>query len=186
MIANYIGLHLSNPYWNALGGLVKNELGEYINIPKCIDNNLNQLFEPDAHTTIIYSDELTVGPNWLYWYITLKDRELFRSFQNKILNIDPVIDTFDNVDCRVLKFNLNLTPGLEPIYELNSNLVSDLNLPKKDYNPHVTITYLNPDTPDSVIDKFVSELDVSKFTEFKLDRFEIGTGDRNQNLIINL
>lgn len=173
MKVNFIGLRLKNPYIDSLLNKVRMEYLEYIDIPKCTELGLSKGVEDDPHITLIYNDSLIKGPNWYHWLLSIKNRDQFKILRDskKLLIRSPKIDTFDNDDSRVLKFNFNDCNHIDVLTKLNEALESTASEKSKftKYNPHLTITYLKSDTPDEIIDKLRSETIMGNYSEWDID-----------------
>lgn len=181
MKANFVGLELSNSSWNILGKVVKDTLLDYINLEKLSEFNNGSIYETQPHITLIYNESLNKGPNWLDWFITIKHRDLYK----ELVTIGEVsvpkvtINTFNNPDSRVLKFSLVDCNILDICRQYNTYL-NELPLEEstyKIYKPHLTITYLKPDTPDKVIEDFKSKLILNDFQSFKLENILISNSE---------
>lgn len=173
MKVNFIGLKLSNPYIESLLNKIRLEYLEYINIPICTEYGLTKGVETVPHVTLIYNNSLIKGPNWYHWLLSIKNRDHFKILMDsrKLITLDPVIDTFDRPESRVLKFNLSKCNHIDTLTELNR--VLEFTAPEKSeftqYNPHVTLTYLRSDTPDEVIDQLKSQLILKNYSEWDIE-----------------
>lgn len=181
MIANFIGIEVSNPHWSQLGNKVKSELLDWIEFSKLDQFNTGSIYETQPHITLIYNESLNKGPNWLHWFMTVKNRDLYKQLVSiDSLSIkDVTIDTFDNPDSKVLKINC-LDSNIIDICREYHDRLDEIALERSKYNiyrPHLTITYLKPDTPDSVIEDFKSKIVLKNYTEFKLENILITDTD---------
>jgi hypothetical protein len=180
MEAKFIGLALSNPNWNRLCSLVTRRHEDWIELSKCGSFEGN-FFEPDPHITLYYNEDCIKGPNYLYWTTTCYCKAQYEAIKGyeSILLLDPYIDTFNNDDARVLKVNVlasncNAKNIITSWHDKIQEKLPPDNYPT--YHPHITVTYLKPDTPDSVINKIVEELQTEKL-EFKPTEILIGGGE---------
>lgn len=173
MKVNFVGLKLSNPHIKSLLDKLRLEYLDYIDIPSCTEHGLSNGVETESHVTLIYNNSLVKGPNWYHWFLSIKNRDHFKVLRNsrKLLIQDPVIDTFDQSNYRVLKFNLSKCNHIDVLTELNKGLESTA--PEKseftEYNPHITLTYLKSDTPDEVIDHLRSQLILKDYSEWDIE-----------------
>lgn len=183
MKVNFIGLRLSNPYINSLLNKIRMEYLDYIDIPTCTKYGLTKGVETDPHVTLIYNNSLVKGPNWYHWLLSIKNRDYFKVLRNsrKLTIRNPVIDTFDQPEYRVLKFNFNQCDHIDILTELNKAL--EMTAPEKSrftkYSPHLTLTYLRSDTPDEVIDHIKSHIILKDYSEWDIEGVVI-SGDEEK------
>lgn len=178
---NFIGLRLTNDNWDQLGSAVKFQLFDWINIIKCTENKLPSLFEKELHCTIIY-DKLGIGlgKNMTDYYMRIKYRDLFNQLRNnRVIKLNTVeFNTFNNEDAKVLKIDFTNSEVTSILKQYRDNLVRDLDLKlESDYRPHLTLTYLKPDTPNKVIDEFINNIDLSKYMYYNIDSFIISESE---------
>lgn len=174
---DFIGLMLSNPNHKELLDLIRKQYFEYINIPKCTEQGLLMGVELEAHVTLAYNKTFTKGPNWYYWLTTVKLRDLYKkiSTAGKLVIPEVVIDTFDNEDSRVLKINVsncNIMDVMRSYFEQIDETASERSV-HQHYDPHITLTYLNPNTPDSVIEDLKSKVILSNYKEWDITHLQI-------------
>jgi hypothetical protein len=152
----FIGLNFNTPRWSVIGNYTKSNMLDYINFDKCMDMGLKNGFEDECHCTLLFSNIYTKGVNWIVYYLVHHCSDQIKQlFNTKFELKDPIIDTFDNEDSRVLKINLtncNLYPIMKSINDSLKEVLGGGNY--DGYSPHMTITYLKPDTPDDVIHEF--------------------------------
>lgn len=174
----FIGLIFSAPRWNAIGNYVKSNMLNYINLNKCIDNGLKNGFENECHCTLLYSNIYTRGVNWIVYYLIHHCKDQIKQlFNTKFELKDPIIDTFDNEDSRVLKINLtncNLYPIMRSINDKLKEVLDGGDF--IGYNPHMTITYLKPNTPDDVISEFRSNFKLEWLSNISPDGIKVSDG----------
>lgn len=154
----YVGLHFNFPRWASVGNYLTFNYVDYIDMAKCTESDLPSGYERDPHCTILYNDSEIKGPNYMSYLMAVERYEVLKALSEKVLILDPlIIDTFRNPDATVLKLNLHFS-NLEAILcNLNENLCSRLGISNsREYHPHITLTYLNHDTPDQVIDEIIS------------------------------
>lgn len=175
----FIGIVFNNDYWNTLGTEFVKNFEKFINIKKCSELGLVEFFEYECHCTLMYNDSYMYGPN--YTYVNLKvNRDLsylLKSIKDKnelIIN-DLIIDTFDNEDSRVLKINLSNCNLISELTKIHDYLMNDCENSGNyvNYNPHLTLTYLNPDVSDSDINNMKSWI-INSFKD-KLLNYKIST-----------
>jgi len=181
MEAKFIGLALKNEPWRKICSLVTRRHEDWIELSKCSSFEGN-LYEPDPHITLYYNEECMKGPNYLYWAATCYCREEYKAIKDltSLKLAQPVLNTFDNPDARVLMIDVgrsdcNAIYGLQRWhFKLMDKLPKDNYYP--DYTPHITVTYLKPDTPDDVVSKIQGEL-MMESLEFKPTELLIGGGE---------
>lgn len=183
MIVNFIGLELDNQYWSTIKRTItESRLFDYINYQKIKDNTgSTSICDEDPHITLAYSNEFTKGPNWFNWFLTIKNRDLYNQLRDydDIRVSTPIVDIFDNPDSKVLKLNMSgcdcieiLRSYSEQLYNLTPN-GSDWS----NYNPHITLTYLKPETPLEYIEDFKNKLILSNYKSFQIKGFMMSEKD---------
>lgn len=173
---NFIGIELNNPNWGSICRLITSKLSDWIAFDKLNENNWSGLFEIETHITLVYSPEnLPIGPNYTDVLLKIISRDYYNQLRSDLtLNLnDVVIDTFNNTDAKVLKINVESSDKYELLKNYRDHLITKLDLPNYDYNPHITITYLKPDTPDSLINEVISEVPKSNLRLFNMTNFII-------------
>jgi len=158
---NCVMLGLMSSGLSAVHHEILNNYSQYINLDKVKDCGWKSLVETDPHITLIYGLTPGVGYNTLYHILKIKNRSEYLSIKKgtQIHLSNPVINTFDNEDSKVLKIDFNNCD----IYDNLNNMMLKLNeLPNtwsysKDYNPHLTLTYLNPDAPEYIAEKLTEK-----------------------------
>lgn len=176
---NFIGLKLENKYYNQLLNIVKNELFEFINIPKCVEEGLTSGVEPESHITIDYNKTLMKGPNWYNWFMFIKNSELFNEIrENPIISVnDVVIDVFNRgtKDFMVLKFNMTGCNHINTLRELHDKIEETALQPNEynGYNPHLTLTYLLKETPMDKIDNLKNKIILSNYLNWDITKLMI-------------
>lgn len=177
----FIGLALYNQAWNKLRDIVM-KYHQYVELSKC--ESFGALYDTDPHITLYYCEANEKGPNWMYWLVTTKLRDLYSQLlQNKLMKLDsPKINTFKNDDAIVVKFDMT---------ESGCNILSLLkayhhsiesHCPKGDYpvyKPHITVTYLKPTTPEEIVTEIINEISSLNLDEFKLTHIMLGGGESN-------
>lgn len=151
---NCVMLGLSSSGLLPLHNALLNEYSQFINLDKVKECGWKSLIESEPHVTLIYGLTPGVGYNTLYHTLKIKNRtEHLKIKTGRILHLnDPVINTFDNEDAKVLKVDFNKCDQYE---DLNNMMRKLSEIPNEwqylnDYNPHLTLTYLKPDAPDKI------------------------------------
>lgn len=171
----FVGITVYNSEWESACKRMKNYL-EYVEIPKLVEISSKELFDDNPYVTLIYKTGISKGPNWLSWFTRIKNRDLFNDLKsNPTFTLqNPIIDTFDNPDSRVLKLNI-IDSGCNrfPLFEDYHNAFIEYFGEDKygGYQPHITLTYLRPDTPDSIIEDIKSNILISSLTKWDLSEF---------------
>lgn len=181
---NFICLLVENSYFGEVTKMIKNEFFDYIDIPYCTEQGLLHGFETEPHITLWYGDGLNNGINWFDWFMEIKNRDLMKAV--KSINCkDCLIDTFDNPESRVLKINVSGSKEYEILYKLNKAIEGVSTIPsEKEYNPHITLTYLKTDTPDEVLEQIKSKIVLTNLRNFSVTGLKIANSDREK--IFNL
>lgn len=180
MEAKFIGLALKNTNWTKLCSLVTRRHEDWIELSKCGSFEGN-FYEPDPHITLYYNEKCMKGPNYLYWTATCYCREEYKMIKDlETLKLRaPVLNTFDNDDARVLMIDVSRSNcNADTILHNWHNKILE-KLPKDSYpkyTPHITITYLKPNTPDKVVSKIQGDLMTGEL-EFTPTEILIGGGE---------
>jgi len=174
MKVNFIGLLLENEHLEFLWNKLKTEYLDYIDIPKCVESGCPLGVETEAHVTIGYNETFQKGPNWYYWYMFIKNKDLMNELrEKKVLKVPRVtIDTFnrDDKDFKVLKFNMSDCNIIDILQQYHDKLeeTAEVKSEYTKYNPHITLTYLKKSTPEEVIDRLRSELLLSNYSNWDM------------------
>lgn len=177
----FVGLELSNPNWQNIGKLIESKYHQYIELSKC--GSWGKLYEPEPHITLYYNEDNDKGPNWMYWLTTVYGRDLYMKLKNNlILKFNKfVIDTFRNDDAIVLKIDVIKSDcdQFDPLKQYHDLIESNCIPGKfKDYNPHITITYLKPNTDQSIIDQIVSDIkSIPSIRTYEITSIMLGGGE---------
>lgn len=152
MKLNFIALKLRNNSWiDVLTGM-QNNFRDIINEEYCKEKLINQpvkgkLFETDPHITLYYnSTDVEVTEEELITLISSEYRNIVSKYY-QVVRI-PAFQIFSNPDAKVLTLDASQSIIAFELRTLHDKIIkfipSDTEF--KDYRPHVTITYLNPDT----------------------------------------
>lgn len=185
MTTHYILLELSNlDFIRNLKTIVFNHF-DIINKELCLKYNLNWYCDTNPHITLL-GEIPEVSNNEVYRKLKYSDEKVFVDFKKKCSNgvitfPELIIDTFDNDNSRVLKINCkncNIYSELTEIHNLlKSSVPNDEKY--KDYSPHITLTYLKPDTSDSDIEDIKSALLGSLPKNFNIESIALSDKQRN-------
>lgn len=157
---------------------------DIVNQDYCLENGYTMMCETEPHVTLFYGFT-EMGENLAYSYLKIKNREAYKELkqirdQEGLVLPEVIIDTFDNEDNRVLKINLensNLMQALNKYYQFFRECPNDSEHNGPDYHPHITLTYLKPDTTDEQIQKLIESIDKDKLKYWIIRDFILSGGD---------
>lgn len=159
---------------------ILNDYSKYINLDKVKSNGWKSLVELDPHVTLIYGLTPGIGYNTLYHTLKIKNRaEHLKLKKGTPVHLsNPVINTFDNDDAKVLKIDFNECDAYDTMNSMMHKLAEFPNNWEylDDYNPHLTLTYLNPDAPDSIAEELTNQFH-SLLSEFITTGYIISSDD---------
>lgn len=181
---NCVMLGLLNSGLLPIHNALLNDYSQFINLDKVKECGWKSLVESDPHITLIYGLNPGVGYNTLYHTLKIKNRaEHLKIKAGNILHLsNPIINTFDNEDAKVLKIDFNQCDQYE---DLNNMMKKLALLPNTwqyldDYNPHLTLTYLKPDAPDSIAQDLTNRFS-HLIMEFPITEYIISSNDDTES-----
>lgn len=174
----YVALNLELGNWDSvLMEFLGSELTWHVDYALCSTNDLKGSYDSNPHVTLFYSDS-EHSEALLYWETFMANRNNLNYFRDTaaLTVSDAKIDLFDNPDFLVLKLNLsesncNLINILQNYNDYFSNKYISAQL---SYNPHITITYLNKDTPRHLIEQFSNKF-IHKEFKFPIKSIQINS-----------
>lgn len=175
---NCVMLGITNPILPRLYMKITNDYSKYINLSKVAESRWKGLVEDTPHITLFYGLNPGLGRHKLYFNLIFNWREYYLGLATKKIELmHPKIDTFDNEDCRVLKINFDSCDKFACLEGINEKLSGYPNTNVyKEYEPHCTLTYLNQDAPDSIMEELNDEF--SKYlTNFSITEFILSSDD---------
>lgn len=179
-------IELTNPVLPQIGKSLVNGYFDYIDTAVCIDQGFDKFYVTDPHVTLIYDLE-PIGENMMYHILKMENRDLYNKLKSdKLMVLDEVVfDTFDNGDYRVLKVNLTNSNKYELLKEYSQRLTKYPNDWKygDPYSPHLTLTYLKKDTPDSVIEDMNNKLAGNSLKVLEMTNFVLSAGEGQRSKI---
>lgn len=188
MLVSCVMIGLSNPHLQITGKKVVTNFFDWINTEKCIENGLINMYENEPHITLLYGLDPGVGENMMYHFLKIKNRDLYNQLRKESMIALPevVIDTFDNEDAKVLKINFDNSPNYEILKAYSDQLKESFpnTWQYDDYHPHATITYLKPETPQSVVDKIVKSIDLNSLRYNEMTEFILSESGQNRKSTI--
>lgn len=151
-------LSLNNPLLNLVHNEIISKYINYISQDQTSSCGFKGLVESDPHVTLIYDLDPGVGRNKLYHLIKIQHRDEYNAIRKlQFLTIDnPIINTFDNEDYRVVKVDLMNCNEYQVLRNMSDKLMelpNNFSYGGDKYHPHLTLTYLKPDAPDFIIDE---------------------------------
>lgn len=177
---NCVMLGLMSSGLSPVHSKILNDYSQFVNLEKIKECGWKSLVENDPHVTLIYGLTPGVGYNTLYHTLKIKNRaEHLKLKAGRVLHLtNPVIDTFNNEDAKVLKINFN---GCTEYEDLKAMMTKLAEIPNDwqyldNYNPHLTLTYLNPDAPDSIAQS-LTEKYAPLLSEFTITGYIISSDD---------
>lgn len=182
-------LMVDNPSLIKVGKSISSKYFDYIEVQKCIDNGMINLYESEPHITLLYGFEPMIGENTMYHILKIQNRELYRQLRSntKLTLPEVVIDTFDNPDSRVLKINTNNSNIFSILNGYYQNLITYPNTRTKSddgqFHSHLTLTYLKPDTPDSIIQEIKETYESEIIPYMELKCFWLSSDTKERKLI---
>lgn len=171
MKANCLMLDLDNVYWMELNDLVSKIFEGWTLNSELPIESLNYNIDVIPHVTLIYSTEAINHVTLMYALRSTPNEAYKHLIDNGSINLTKlVVDAFESDTQKVLKINLSESNEVKLLTEINSHLKASLELKSTytEFNPHITITYLKPDTPEDLIEKFKAEINDSNYLKFDL------------------
>lgn len=171
MTVKTVMLEISHPQFTKKCKDLVSEYSEFIDAEKCDSMGFQFLYEDEPHVTLLHGLNPEVGENFLYHYLKLQNRNLYKVLKSdsmfKLTELN--INTFQNDDSVVLKIDLSSCDKLEILKDYNEKLKEFPHDESQwEYTPHLTITYLKSSTPNEVIVKMIE-----MFREDFLPSFEV-------------
>lgn len=175
----FVGLKLLIQDWDKICKNITDTYIDDVNIAKVSNEFKGKLYDSESHVTLYYNEDCKVGPNMMYFTLSIDNRELYsRLSSNKLIYLPEIkLKIFNNPEFKVLVIDLSTLEGeiRDIIYSYNLEISKKygFNQSYPVYQPHVTITYLNSDFDDDklpIIEQYINDHSDHQFqiTDFML------------------
>lgn len=184
---NCVMLGVDNPFWSSQCQTIVSSAFDFIDTKRCHENKLNKFYEDMPHITLMYGLENKIGPNSMYCFLKITNRDLYKELKaNSVITIDkPIIDYFSSPEGYVLKLNLENIPQLDLLTAYRNCLIDKFGMSSefKEYHPHMTISYISSKVDETKLADIINNINTDKFTNFDINSFIISGEDLDNQVI---